>query len=97
MKAKRGKSVGSILLKLKFRVNERRVDVRQKGREFFRNRKEASVSRGRRTDDRATIFMRFVKQSRHRQTRCSEGNRFGRAGDNRKRRALSRFKFQIHS
>ena len=46
---------------------------------------------------RAKILMRFVEQSRHRQIKYSEGNRFGRAGDNRKRRAFSRFKFQIHS
>ena len=46
---------------------------------------------------RDEIFMSFVKQSRHRQISFCDGNRFGRAGDNRKRRALSRFKFQIHS
>ena len=43
MKAKRGKSVGSIHLKLKFRVNERRVDVRQKGREFSRIKRKATL------------------------------------------------------
>ena len=69
MKAKRRKSIGSIHFKLKFRTDERRVDVRQKGRELVMNKKEASVGRGRRTDDRAKIFMRFVKQSRHRQIR----------------------------
>ena len=64
---KKRKSVGNIHCKLKFRPDERRVDVRQKGRELFTNKKEARVSGGRRTDDRAKIFMRFVKQSRHRQ------------------------------
>ena len=48
-------SVGSIHFKLKFRPDERRVDVRQKGRELFSNIKEASVRRGRRTDDRAEL------------------------------------------
>ena len=44
----------------------------------------------------ARIFVRFVEQSRHRQIRYSEGNRFGRAADKRERLAF-RFKFQIHS
>ena len=34
MKAKRSKSVGSIYCELKFRSEERRVDVIQKGREL---------------------------------------------------------------
>ena len=77
MKAKK-KSVGSIHFKLKFRPDERRVDVRQKGRELVTNKKEASIRRGRRTNDRAKILTRFVKQSRQRQIRYSEGNSFGR-------------------
>ena len=97
MKAKRRKSVGSIHFKLKFIPDERRVDVRQKGRELFTNKKEDSVRRGRRTDVRTNMFMRFVKNSKHRQIRYSEENRFCRGVINRKRRAFSRFKFRIHS
>ena len=52
MKAKRRKSIGSIHFKLKFRTDERRVNVRQKGRELVKNKKEASVRRGRRIDER---------------------------------------------
>ena len=74
MKAKRRKRVGSIYFKLKFRPDERRVDVRQKGRELVTNKKEVSVRRSRRTDDRAKILLRFVKQSGCRQIRYSEGN-----------------------
>ena len=92
---KRRKNVSSIYFKLKFRPDERRVDVKQKGRKLVRNKKEASVRRGTTTDDRAKILMRFVKQSRHSQIRYSEGKRFGRAGDNRKRGAFSSFKFQM--
>ena len=91
MKVKRRKTVGSICFEHNFRPDERRVDVRQKGRKLFTNKKEGSVRKGKRTDNRAKIFMRFVKQSKHRQIRYSEGNRFGRARDNRKRQAFSRF------
>ena len=70
MKAKKGKSVGSIHFKLKFRSHERRVDVRQKGRELFTNTKEASVrieeTEGPMTEPR--YFLRFIKQSIHRHT-----------------------------
>ena len=60
----------------------------------FTDKKEASMKSGR-NDDRAKIFMGVVKQNRHRQNRDSEGNRFGRDGDNKKSRAF-RFKFHIH-
>ena len=43
MKAKRRKSVGSIHFKLKFRPNERRVDVRRKGRGFSRTKMKPAL------------------------------------------------------
>ena len=52
---KRRKSIGSIHFKLKFRADERRVDVGQKGREFFTIKKEVGVRRGRSTDDSQDI------------------------------------------
>ena len=93
---KRRKSIGSIHFKLKFRRDERRVDIRQKSRELVTNKKEASVRRGRRTDDRAKIFIRLAKQSRHRQIRYSEGNRFGRAGKIERDEHLIGLSFKIH-
>ena len=43
MKAKRRKSVGSIHFKLKFRPDKSRVDVRQKGRELFTNKRKPTL------------------------------------------------------
>ena len=40
MKAKRRKSVGSIYFKLKFKPDERSVDVRQKDRELVTNKRK---------------------------------------------------------
>ena len=43
MKAKRRKSIGSINFKLKFRPDERRVDVRPKGREFSQIKRKPAL------------------------------------------------------
>ena len=43
MKAKRRKGIGSIYFKLKFRPDEKRVDVRQKGRELVTNKRKPAL------------------------------------------------------
>ena len=72
MKAKRRKS-----------AEERRVYVGQKSREFSHMKRKPTLeeAEGPMTDP-SYYFMRFLKQSRHREIRDSEGNRFCR--DNRK-------------
>ena len=92
MKARRRKSVRSIHFKFKFRPDERRVDIGQKDRELFTNKKATSVRRGKKTDDRDLSNIVDIDRSDY-----NEGNKFGSARDNRKRRSFSRYKFQIHS